>query len=157
MSRASWKGIRPHRAAFLDIDPNSVENISILKGLSATTIYGSEGRNGVILITTKNGSGAGGKAEITVNQSLFFNNVNLPEFQNSYGNGFQQQNGFFYSNWGAAFTDPPTLVDHPYSKFADPDLIAAFPEYQNGVQYELKPYENVTEFFQNGVASNTLR
>jgi len=149
------EGNQATSSRFLDIDPNSVENISILKGLSATTIYGSEGRNGVIIITTKNGSGVSGKPEITVNQSLFFNEVNLPEFQNSYGNGFQQQNGFFYSNWGAAFTDPPTMVNHPYSNFADPDLIAAFPEYQNGVQYELKPYENVTEFFRTGVASNT--
>ena len=37
---------------FLDLDPNSIESISILKGLSATTLYGSAGRNGVILVTT---------------------------------------------------------------------------------------------------------
>jgi len=149
------EGNQATSSRFLDIDPNSVESISVLKGLSATTIYGSEGRNGVIIITTKNGAGVKGPAEITVNQSLFFNHVNLPEFQNSWGNGFQQQNGFFFSNWGGAFTDPPTLVAHPYSQFADPNLIAAFPEYQGGVQYELKPYENVTKFFQTGVASNT--
>jgi TonB-dependent SusC/RagA subfamily outer membrane receptor len=149
------EGNQATSSRFLDIDPNSVENISILKGLSATTIYGADGRNGVILITTKNGSGSKGPAEITFNQSVFFNEVNLPEFQNSYGNGWQQQHGFFYSNWGAAFTDPATMVDHPYSRFNDPDLIAAFPEYQNGAQYELKPYKNVTEFFRTGIASNT--
>jgi len=149
------EGNQATSSRFLDIDPNSVENISVLKGLSATTIYGAEGRNGVIIITTKNGSSVAGKPEITFNQSVFMNNVNLPTFQNSYGNGFQQQNGFFYSNWGAAFTDPYTTVDHPYSNFADPDLIAAFPEYQDGVQYELKPYDNVTDFFQTGVSSNT--
>ncbi len=44
---------------FLDLDPNNIENISILKGLSATTIYGELGRNGVILVTTKNGGGVG--------------------------------------------------------------------------------------------------
>jgi len=149
------EGNQATSSRFLDIDPNSVENISILKGLSATTIYGAEGRNGVIIITTKNGSTVPGKPEITLNQSVFLNNVNLPTFQNSYGNGWAQQHGFFYSNWGAAFTDPYATVDHPYSEFADPDLIAAFPEYQNGVQYELKPYDNVTEFFQTGVSSNT--
>ena len=150
------EGNQATSSRFLDIDPNSVESISVLKGLSATTIYGSEGRNGVIIITTKNGaeSLAAPKENVTVNQSVFLNKVNLPVFQNSYGNGFQQQNGFFYSNWGAAFTDPPTLVDHPYSLFADPELLAAFPEYQ-GAQYELKPYDNVTEFFRTGVASNT--
>jgi len=149
------EGNQATSSRFLDIDPNSVENISVLKGLSATTIYGAEGRNGVIIITTKNGSTGAGKPEITFNQSVFLNNVNLPTFQNSYGNGFNQQNGFFYSNWGGAFTDPYTTVDHPYSEFADQDLIAAFPEFQNGVQYELKPYKNVTEFFQTGVSSNT--
>ena len=39
---------------FLDLDPNSIASISVLKGLSATVLYGSEGGNGVILITTKN-------------------------------------------------------------------------------------------------------
>jgi TonB-linked SusC/RagA family outer membrane protein len=149
------EGNQATSSRFLDIDPNSVENISVLKGLSATTIYGADGRNGVIIITTKNGTGGSGKTEISVDQSVFLNKVNLPTFQNSYGNGFHQQDGFFYSNWGAAFTDPYTTVDHPYSQFADPDLIAAFPEYQNGVQYELKPYDNVTEFFQTGVSSHT--
>ncbi len=40
----------------LDLDPNNVESVSVLKGLAATTLYGSEGRNGVILITTKTAS-----------------------------------------------------------------------------------------------------
>ncbi len=38
-----------------DIDPNNVASVKILKGLAATNIYGSEGRNGVVLITTKIG------------------------------------------------------------------------------------------------------
>jgi TonB-linked SusC/RagA family outer membrane protein len=150
------EGNQATSSRFLDIDPNSVESISVLKGLSATTIYGAEGRNGVIIITTKNGSEslAAAKENVTVNQSIFFNEVNLPVYQNTYGNGFQQQNGFFYSNWGGAFTDPPTLVAHPYSQFGEPELIEAFPEYQ-GAMYELKAYDNVTEFFRRGVASNT--
>ena len=41
---------------FLDLDPNSIESINVLKGLSATTLYGQQGRNGVILVTTKSGS-----------------------------------------------------------------------------------------------------
>jgi hypothetical protein len=39
------------------LDPNYIESVNILKGLSATTLYGESGRNGVILITTKNGGG----------------------------------------------------------------------------------------------------
>ena len=40
---------------FLDIDPNNIEEVSVLKGLAAATLYGTQGRNGVILITTKSG------------------------------------------------------------------------------------------------------
>src|SRR6185312_12881422 len=56
-----------------DIDPNNIESVSILKGLSATVLYGEEGRNGVVLITTKNGSGRkiNKKAEVSVTQSYF--------------------------------------------------------------------------------------
>ena len=38
---------------FLDIDPNNIESVNVLKGLAAATLYGTQGRNGVILITTK--------------------------------------------------------------------------------------------------------
>lgn len=41
---------------FLDLDPNNIAKVQVLKGLSATVLYGQEGRNGVVLITTKTGS-----------------------------------------------------------------------------------------------------
>ena len=40
----------------LDLDPNNIQSVTVLKGLAAATLYGSEGRNGVILISTKTGS-----------------------------------------------------------------------------------------------------
>ena len=43
------------KVIFCDIDPNTIHKIEVLKGLSQTMIYGEKGRNGVILITTKNG------------------------------------------------------------------------------------------------------
>lgn len=52
------------------IDPNSIENITVLKDASAA-IYGSQAANGVILITTKRGKP--GKPEITANVSLGYN------------------------------------------------------------------------------------
>ena len=39
-----------------DIDPNTIESVNVLKGAAATTLYGSAGARGVILITTKSGS-----------------------------------------------------------------------------------------------------
>ncbi len=85
---------------FLDIDPNSIESVSVLRGLAAATLYGTQGRNGVILITTKSGAtGAVGPAknEITMNSSYF--NVDLAsksDYQNQYGNGFDQSFGGFF-------------------------------------------------------------
>ena len=95
---------------FLDIDPNNIESVNVLKGLAASNLYGTQGRNGVILITTKSGSTAGSgaakKTEITVNTSYF--NVDLasmPNYQMQYGNGFDQSFGWFFSNWGPSFDE----------------------------------------------------
>ena len=87
---------------FLDLDPNNIAEISVLKGLSATTLYGQAGRNGVVLITTKTGSSSNAqkKLEIAVNQSYFSNEIsNLPDYQNTYGNGFYQSYSAAFSNW----------------------------------------------------------
>ena len=91
---------------FLDLDPNSIADVQVLKGLSAATLYGEAGKNGVILITTK--AGAAGatrkKNEITVTQSYFMNEIaSMPDYQDQYGNGFDQKFGWFFSNWGPAF------------------------------------------------------
>lgn len=140
---------------FLDLDPNNIENVSILKGLSATTLYGELGRNGVILITTKNGGGAklSKKAEITLSQSYFVNEVaNLPEYNTLYGGGFDLSNGVtFFSNWGDKFSDPPVQVAHPYDRSA---LNAAFPEFK-GATYDFKYYNSVPRFFRKGNVSTT--
>ena len=55
---------RVNRAS--DINPNDIENIQVLKGPSASSIYGSKGTNGVIVITTK--QGRAGKASLDINQ-----------------------------------------------------------------------------------------
>lgn len=73
--------------ALSDINPEDVENISVLKGAGAAAAYGSRGANGVILITTKKGiAGKGLGVTLTSN---FTNESPLlyPEFQNGYGHG----------------------------------------------------------------------
>ncbi|MGE5106216.1 MAG: SusC/RagA family TonB-linked outer membrane protein [Sphingobacteriales bacterium] len=139
---------------FLDLDPNNIESVNVLKGLSATTLYGDLGRNGVIVVTTKNGSAKkpNKKLEVTVSQSLFTNTVsNLPDYQNTYGGGFHNAPSLAFSNWGAKFTDPPAQFNHPYNK---PELADAFPQYQ-GATYDYKPYNSVKNFFRTGTVSNS--
>lgn len=141
---------------FLDLDPNNIENINVLKGLSATVLYGDQGRNGVILITTKSGSSKKRAAEISIVQSVFANKIaSLPTYQNDYGNGFQQLPGLFFSNWGPRFKSPPDSIAHPLSTLSDLTLRNQFPEFA-GKKYAIKAYEDPgTAFFRTGVISNT--
>ena len=56
-----------------DINPEDVASVTVLKGASGVALYGSRAANGVIIITTKNGSGAkGDKARVTLNSSVTF-------------------------------------------------------------------------------------
>lgn len=154
---------------FLDLDPNSIESVNVLKGLAAATLYGSQGRNGVVLITTKGGTSKAGpkKTEITINSSIFFSEIaSLPDYQNVYGNGFDQNFGWFFSNWGPAFAeggaagygnqpliDANATLAHPYST-STAGIQAAFPEFQ-GARYDWRPYDAVEDFFGTGVVTNT--
>ena len=139
---------------FLDLDPNNIESVSVLKGLSAANLYGEQGRNGVIIITTKAGAGAKVKGlQISVSQSLYVNQVaGLPDYQNTYGQGGDNAASVGYvGNWGAKFSDNIT-VDHHYNL---PRFASSFPEYQGEeVLYQAYP-DNVKDFFQNGFGSNT--
>jgi TonB-linked SusC/RagA family outer membrane protein len=164
---------------FLDIDPNNIENVSVLKGLAASTLYGTQGRNGVILITTKAGqSGTGAKkTEITVNTSMFINEIaSMPEYQNDYGGGFDQSFGWFFSNWGPAFrqegvdgwgnqdaingtnSGTPGFLRHPYTTASSatgiPAILDAIGVAPDALQ-EWKPYRSVENFFRKGEVRNT--
>jgi TonB-dependent SusC/RagA subfamily outer membrane receptor len=56
--------------SYIDINPNDVASIEVLKDASSTAIYGSRGANGVILITTKNGKAGKTKVELTTTMVL---------------------------------------------------------------------------------------
>ncbi|MCU0355051.1 MAG: carboxypeptidase-like regulatory domain-containing protein, partial [Cytophagales bacterium] len=148
---------------FLDIDPNNIENVSILRGLAATALYGDQGRAGVILITTKGGGKKAKPAEINLVQSVFVNRIaSLPEYQNNYGGGFQQNPGFFFSNWGPRFGSyfPPNLtngvdsINHPFNALQDASLRNAFPQFI-GRRYAFRAYDGPEAFFRTGVISNS--
>jgi len=65
------------------INPDDIESLTVLKGASASALYGSQGANGVILITTK--SGKDGKLAVNFNSSFTVDNVtSLPELQSEY-------------------------------------------------------------------------
>lgn len=151
---------------FLDLDPNNIENITVLKGLAATVTYGDQGRNGVILVTTKNGSKKARKTEYNVTQSFFTNTAHLPKYQNSYVGGFQQNLGYFFSNWGPTLEEARTyasqssnlgLTTHPYAFLSNPALRAGQADYVASVSpYKMEVFpNNISDFFRTGQISNT--
>ena len=165
---------------FLDLDPNNIESVNVLKGLAAATLYGTQGRNGVILITTKSGSAQGAgpkKTEITVNTSYFNTELaSMPDYQMQYGNGFDQSFGWFFSNWGPSFDEggpagwgrqssingtvsgTPGFLRHPFTTASSATGIPAIID-QLGIApdelYEWKPYDSVGGFFRTGTTINT--
>jgi TonB-linked SusC/RagA family outer membrane protein len=73
----------------IDIDPNDIETMTVLKGQAAAALYGVRASNGVILITTKSGKNLQqGKARITFNTNVGFDNLSrMPDFQNTWAQG----------------------------------------------------------------------
>ncbi|MFK7814123.1 MAG: SusC/RagA family TonB-linked outer membrane protein [Maribacter sp.] len=72
------------------INPDEIESISVLKGGSATALYGSRGGNGVILITTKKGSAQEGfGVEITSTVNFDRVDTSIQDFQTEYGQGLR--------------------------------------------------------------------
>lgn len=70
-----------------DINPENIASLTVLKGGAASALYGSRGANGVIIITTKDGSGQKGLG-VEVNSSMAWDQVNnLIPHQQQYGGG----------------------------------------------------------------------
>jgi TonB-linked SusC/RagA family outer membrane protein len=108
----------------MDVNPEDIENISILKGPAASALYGSRAANGVVIITTKKGE----EGVVSVDFSTKFSSVwanRLPEQQKTYGRGAYQTDGTL---------DPTSVI---YSSWGAPIGNAAI-------------YDNVESFFQNG-------
>jgi TonB-linked SusC/RagA family outer membrane protein len=83
------------------VNPNDIENITVLKGAAATALYGSRAANGVIMITTKSGQKQEGVG-VTVESGIQVSDIlRLPEFQNDYGMGWSGDHTFIENgSWG---------------------------------------------------------
>jgi TonB-linked SusC/RagA family outer membrane protein len=94
----------------VDIDPNDIETISVLKGQAASALYGIRASNGVILITTKSGKNlAQGKPVVTFSTSSSFETISKkPSTQNEYAQGTAGKYDPTSSlNWGPKISELP--------------------------------------------------
>ncbi|MET1057446.1 MAG: SusC/RagA family TonB-linked outer membrane protein [Pedobacter sp.] len=115
---------------FSNINPDDVESMTVLKGSTASALYGARAANGVINITTK--SGKKGRVQIEYNANLQFDKaVDNSDYQYEYGQGQQgarptNQNSAISSglySWGEKLDGAQTIAAdgqlHPYSAVTD--------------------------------------
>lgn len=142
-----------------DLNPDDIENITVLKGASATALYGSRAANGALIVTTKSGSRKNKGLGITINSNFSFQNVlKWPERQYEYGQGTGKSfnsNGDPYYSYGASADGSstggtssgfgPKFDGQSYFQY-DPTL-----EGQSSERQLWRPYEdNVTGFWETG-------
>ena len=100
-NQTSGRGGYDYGNAAMDINPEDIESVNVLKGAAASNLYGSRAANGVIIITTKKGKKGQGLG-VTVNSGVSFAKYDkdtFPTFQNSYGAGY----GPYYNGPGGYF------------------------------------------------------
>ena len=77
----------PVETDFFDVSGENIANINVLKGTTASALYGSRGKNGAILITTKNAEKEGLEITVNTNNMVTAGFTVFPETQTAYGNG----------------------------------------------------------------------
>lgn len=121
----------------MDINPEDIESMSVLKGPAAAALYGSRAANGVVIITTKRGNQEG-NVEVNVNAKYISQwAVRLPERQMKYGHGFWQDQ---YN---------PETGDYTGTVYNDQAYNAW------GKEIDGKVYDNISDFYQGGGAWDT--
>jgi TonB-linked SusC/RagA family outer membrane protein len=136
-----------------NINPDDIENITVLKGPAAASIYGSRGANGVILITTRKGAKGKGVG-VDLNSNATFEDINvLPTYQNVWGGGYDDNytalntitvDGQQYTQW------PSWLIDNWGGKM-DGRMIymETWPEL-GSVPFTPQPTDRLKDFYRTG-------
>lgn len=150
------------------VNMDDVENLTVLKGPSATALYGNRASAGVIVVTTKRAKS--GETRLDINHSSTLDMVALlPKYQNEYGGGYSQV-------W-ETFQFDPTIHPASWSSFNGQKILdysadeswgprldgsphrSAF-SWQQGAQFgQLTPFSpqpnNVRDFFEKPISNNT--
>jgi TonB-linked SusC/RagA family outer membrane protein len=97
-------GMQTTQTSLALLNPNDIESVTILKGGQAATLYGSDGVNGALIITTKKGQK--GKTKVSFSTSANFEEISfLPEFQTSYGSGSHYAASFGSASYKTNYLD----------------------------------------------------
>lgn len=158
-----WSDQKIRGNGALDINPVDIESMTILKGASASALYGSDAASGVVVITTKKGSRNEGLGiELTYNGSLE-NVASVPKYQKKYGPGYDPGTNLSNGNIDGWLTDK----DNSSINGGLRPWYSAYGQF--GPRYDgrdvmwwdgtVRPYKaqkgnNLTKIFQTGFTSN---
>jgi TonB-linked SusC/RagA family outer membrane protein len=99
----------------MDINPNDVATITVLKGASATALYGSRAQNGAIIITTKDGSSASKGFNVDLKVSHSVDKVTqLPDVYWGYDLGSSGNRVYTSGSWGPKYDQNATWGNNPW-------------------------------------------
>ncbi|MGD0582913.1 MAG: SusC/RagA family TonB-linked outer membrane protein [Bacteroidales bacterium] len=152
----------PVDASYLNsINPNDIDNVNVLKGASAAALYGNDASNGVLVVTTKRGTGA--KPVIKISNTTTFESVSyMPKLQHRFGSGSSEDTISYLPNY--TFWIGPNRNTNPFTAYENQSY---GPQY-NGQQvilggilvdgsYQTVPYSYVPDeklkFFNTGVTT----
>ena len=144
--------IRGHGSTLADINPDDIENMSVLKGAAASALYGQEGANGVILITTKSGS-KDGSIKVDASATVEISNcTRIPKLQSKFAPGSK---GFYKENsggggWGPYISPDETVYDN-LGDFLGNGLLQKYSVSVSGGTEKFNSYASVAYMLNDGV------
>ncbi len=149
--------VRGGASSIGDINPNDIQSMSVLKGAAASALYGPEGANGVIMITTK--SGKEGTVTVTASGGWEISNVaRMPKLQSTYLAG---SNGFYSSNsvggWGPRFRDGVDTYYDNADGFLGTGFMQKYDISVSGGNEKFSAYGSVNYMDNQGVVPNDYK
>lgn len=117
----------PISTNFYNVSPSDVEEISVLKGATASALYGSRGAGGAVMITTKKGKA--GKTSVNIGSSSMFNAgyIAIPKPQTVYGSGDNGRYSYVDGS-GGGVNDAGTYIWGPRLDVRDPSTSSGWKE-----------------------------
>lgn len=158
-------GIPDQTADLYKINADDIESMTVLKGSSASALYGSIGTNGAIMITTKRGGSKDLSVEFNSSTQFQTSFIRIPKVQSTYGNGYQGQYKYINGNgdgpegggwiWGPKLdqrdaSTPSGYFETPqFNSPVDPTTGELVP-----LPFLSRGKDNVKNFFRTGVITS---
>lgn len=161
-------GVPDQTADFYKVNADDVESMTVLKGASASALYGSIGQNGAIMITTKRGKGKTLSVELNSSTQLQPSFIRIPNVQTVYGAGFKGK--YTYVDGSGGGPEGSGWIWGPKLDQRDPSTPSGYfetPQFNSPIDtatgkriplpFISRGKNNVKDFFNTGViASNTI-